>query len=377
MKLVVLPSEMLREYEEKGLKNLDKYYNPDNFFDEVYVVSPIETLSANSYGLKVIPVKSTKEFKSIVKKISPDFVRAYGGYWASTYAILNTPPTIPVLVSIHDTDPILTRSIIKYADSVICMTEAVKCKVLEKGVDVDNVSLLPNRLDLDSFKNCEINKITEFGRFILHVGRRTEQKNLETVIASLAHLPAAINLVTIGIGPQDRYISLAKELGVLSRVKFLNSVPNNELVRFYKSAEAFVLPTRWEGFGIVFIEAAAAGCPIIGSNIAPINELFTNNVDSLLVNPEDHLALANAVNKVLEDNELSQFITTNASKMIEVFDRKEVDKREILIYRNTISTRRRESSINMKFTFLKDMLIVLFLKSIRKVNHIAKYKKWK
>ena len=79
----------------------------------------------------------------------------------------------------------------------------------------------------------------------LHVGRLTEQKNLDTLIRSLAILGPEYTGIFVGKGPKAHYESLATEWGALDRCYFIESVPNAELAEFYSFADCFCTPSRW------------------------------------------------------------------------------------------------------------------------------------
>lgn len=127
--------------------------------------------------------------------------------------------------------------------------------------------MFSNRVDLDTFRPVqetepEYNERKE--RFeasfpakyrVLHVGRRTEQKNLKTVIHALRLLGDDFVGIFVGLGKRDTFLRLAKKLNVENRVYFVDSIPNSELRWFYSFADVFCTPSLWEGFGIVFIEA--------------------------------------------------------------------------------------------------------------------------
>jgi hypothetical protein len=92
-------------------------------------------------------------------------------------------------------------------------------------------------------------------------------------------------------------------------------------------------PSRWEGFGIVFIEAAACGAAIVTSDIAPMNEFLTNDVSACLVQRfEDPQVLARAIRRVCEDQPYRNAICAGAVKASEPFDRRVIDTLETAFY---------------------------------------------
>ena len=79
---------------------------------------------------------------------------------------------------------------------------------------------------------------------------------------------------------------LSQDLGLSTRITWIDAVPNVDLAHYYASADVFCTPSRWEGFGIVFVEAMAAGSVVVTSNVAPMNEFISHRKSGILV--DDH-----------------------------------------------------------------------------------------
>ncbi|HDG1730342.1 TPA: glycosyltransferase family 4 protein [Vibrio cholerae] len=376
-KLVVIPSEEIQEYIDKGHTRLREYYNPGGYFNEVYLLSPKEKFAREQFGMKIIPVSSARDYAKKIESIKPDIVRAYGGYWANLYANKYTPENYPVLVSLHDTDPLICFDFIRYSSHVICMTGAVKRLAISKGVLDSKISILPNRVTLNDFRpNTSFSeewKIFQNEKYILHIGRRGPQKNLETVIKSLGLIPDEIKLISIGQGDNSNYESLAKKNNVLDRCIFIDSIRNDQISQFYSNAIAFVLPTRWEGFGVVFIEAASCGVPIIASNIAPINEMLKNGENALLVdNFDSYIEISKAINYLLSNNSLRSKLSVEGIKLSKRYERESVNKLEIEIYKKVISEFTCRVRPNNIFSFSKSIKSIISYSVYRVRNKINK-----
>lgn len=311
-KLVIIPSEPLELYKEKGISDwLEEYYNPKGYFDEVYLLSPKEKSKRFQYGMHIIPVASMRHFRSLLRRINPLCVRSYGTYWATQYAVLNRLNNIPVIGSIHDTNPnIIYKSFFK-ADIIFSMSDATTCIVTNSGYNKDNVHTIGNRLDFKKF--CKINddSIREIrakfpiGNMLLFIGRLTYQKNIETIIKSLALLPSDYFLVLIGPGSNSIYKKLGTDLDVLDRLFFVGSVNNSSLPIWYNACDVFVSPSRWEGFGVTLLEAAACQCKIVTSNISPINEfILAEDLGIRLL--DDYLSKLDVANAIQELQQLAE-----------------------------------------------------------------------
>jgi phosphatidyl-myo-inositol dimannoside synthase len=131
---------------------------------------------------------------------------------------------------------------------------------------------------------------------LLSVGRLQQRKGHDLVIRMLASLRESdppVRYVIVGTGPErERLEALATELGVRRLVEFVGVVPASELPTYYAAADIFLHPNRveqgdFEGFGIVFLEAAAAGLPIIGGDSGGVPEAIERSVTGVLVSGTD------------------------------------------------------------------------------------------
>lgn len=309
-------------------------------FDEVYIMSPIETTNTYKYGM-YISKETTQSFKKKVKSISPDLIRVYGAYWPSDFIAKVRPRNTPVVLSIHDSHPSMIFHSSAFSDHLICMSSVVEDTVIKKtNVNKKRFIRLPNRVDTSVFyPQAEKKKIQALfpslpeGKAILHVGRKSIEKNINTVISSLNHLPKDYFCIFVGQGNKDKYTEQAKNQEVEDRCFWIDSINNSDLADWYNACSCLCVPSLWEGFGIVFIEAAACGTPIITSNIQPMSEYLKHKESAYLVNeyksPE---ALAHAIREVCNNEELRQKITTNAVIAAAPFDKNKVDEDEKNIY---------------------------------------------
>lgn len=338
-RIVVIPSDPLEAYQKAGYDWLERYYNPAKVSREVFCVSPYEKGEFQAFGMKVIGI-TEKTFRSVVADIRPDAIRAYSAFYPAELACKNKIPGIPTLVSVHDTTNL--SPLIVFADMVICVSSAVAKEAMKLGVHKDRIRILPNRVDRNVFQcKHDVKHIRDQfpeGKLILHVGRKSEQKNLETVIQALTLLPREYFCVFVGRGDTLMYQELAEKSGVINRTHWVDSVKNSELPDYYSMCDCMCTPSRWEGFGIVFIEAAACEAGIITSDIAPMNEFLVHNENAYLVKDyESPQALAEGIQKVCEDRAYRQRLGANARTMTEHFDVSLIDKQEAAFYRESLT----------------------------------------
>ncbi|HEX6209274.1 MAG TPA: glycosyltransferase family 4 protein, partial [Methylomirabilota bacterium] len=147
----------------------------------------------------------------------------------------------------------------------------------------------------------------------LSVGRLQRRKGHDLVLAALARLAGGdqpIRYVIAGDGPErERLEAQAASLGVSDRVCFQGAVDTRDLPAYYAASDVFVMPNRaegvdFEGFGIVFLEAAASGRPAIGGRTGGVPEAIEENVTGLLVSGTDAGELADAMQRLARSPEL-------------------------------------------------------------------------
>lgn len=347
-RLVFFPSDPIESYLEAGLSYdyLENYYNPNGYFDEVYCLSPWGNKVEENVGKVTFIRANPCKYKKIIQKLKPDVVRAYGGYCCADWAFMSKVKGIPIIVSVHDTNPTLIYESLQYADYIICMAECVKQAVLNKiDFDANKIWVMPNRIDVELFSKKideeyfkKLNSRYGEGKHIIHVGRKTEQKNIETVIQSLNYIDENTNCIFIGRGDCEKYEKLAKDCGVEKRCFFVESIKNNELPLWYSWCDCFCTPSRWEGFGFVFIEAAGCEAGIVTSNIAPMNEYLTNGINALLIDEyENPQVLAEAINLVLRGGSKIDKMKAEARKVGLRFSKENVNQEEVSIYQKVIN----------------------------------------
>jgi len=162
---------------------------------------------------------------------------------------------------------------------------------------------------------------------ILHVARLVEVKGtryLMRAFANLARRYDGVQLLIIGDGPLRRPLqALAASAGIRDRVEFLGALPHADVLSWMRKAAMLVLPGirtatgRAEGLGMVLLEAAATGLPIIGSRVGGIPECILEGRTGFLVPERDDAALAERMGELLEDTVKRRQMGTEGRALVE------------------------------------------------------------
>jgi glycogen(starch) synthase len=173
---------------------------------------------------------------------------------------------------------------------------------------------------------------------LLYFGRLEWEKGVQDLIAALPEIRRAhpgTRLVVAGQGRhQDELIGQAGGLGISSSVEFAGHLPDRTLRAVLSAADAVVLPSRYEPFGIVALEAAAAQAPLVASTAGGLGEVVIDGVTGLAFAPGDVPALATAVNAVLSDRQAAaRRARTARSRLAADFDWAQIAAATAEVYR--------------------------------------------
>jgi glycosyltransferase involved in cell wall biosynthesis len=161
------------------------------------------------------------------------------------------------------------------------------------------------------------------GRLVLTAARQAagdRDKGIDLLIKAMSSLSVAIpdvSLIVIGDGPDGaRLKRVADECGVGPRVHFLGSVSSGALAAAYRRCDVFALPSRKEGFGLVFVEAMAFGKPVVGGAHGGTPDIIEDGVTGFLVCHGDVDKLTRALERLLTDERLRREMGQRAQERV-------------------------------------------------------------
>jgi phosphatidyl-myo-inositol dimannoside synthase len=208
----------------------------------------------------------------------------------------------------------------RHADRVVANSAFTRDELLKLGVQAARITLISPGVDIDRFKPdlAAAHLRTSIGMqpgqtLVLSVGRLSRRKGFDRVIQALPSLVAQGNDVRyalIGIGEdRDYLVRLAQELGVADRVHHLGHVTAEDLPLWYNACDVFAMPNRaingdTEGFGMVFLEAAACGKPSIAGDAGGTGAAVEDGVTGFRVSSETPETVARTLCTLLGDEAL-------------------------------------------------------------------------
>lgn len=219
----------------------------------------------------------------------------------------------------------LERRAARTADRVVVTSEYSRGVVRDAyGVPAAGIAVVPEGIDLSAWSRRPEPGPWSARPVILNVARQYPRKNTATLLRALPRVLDRVpdaRLRVVGDGPETPALRrLARDLRLGEAVRFLGAVEDTrELRREYASASVFCLPSRQEGFGIVFLEAMAAGLPIVAGRAGAVPEVVPDGEVGRLVAPTDREALAGALVRLLRDSEVRREMARRGRRRVRGF----------------------------------------------------------
>ena len=179
--------------------------------------------------------------------------------------------------------------------------------------------------------------------YIFYVGKHHPYKNIEQLLYAYTQhdeIYRSFQLVIAGKRDERRndFYQLAESLDPEGHICFTDNISDEELLQLYQNARLFVFPSFYEGFGLPPLEAMACGVPVISSNAASLPEVVGDA--ALQVNPKNRTELADAIRKVLTDDELAKTLRKKGLERARTFSWDTAAKEHLALYEKVASERK-------------------------------------
>jgi glycosyltransferase involved in cell wall biosynthesis len=219
---------------------------------------------------------------------------------------------------------LLESSSLKRATSLIAASQATKTEfVANYAVEEEKIDVVRPGIDTDFFRRRdarELRKRLSIGdeKVLLYVGFSTPRKGVEYLARALRLLPEHVKLVVIGKWEKGYRLRFLRAAGdrVPSIIE-VGYVQDEEMPHYYSLADALVLPSLLEGFGLPLVEAMACATPVVATRVGSIPEVVGDA--GLLVPARDHLALADCLNRLLCDDALQRDLGSRGRQRAEAY----------------------------------------------------------
>lgn len=227
-------------------------------------------------------------------------------------------PEIRWLQSIQTTQPwpawhwIAQRIAAISAESVVVPSRSVAVAAHHwSGIELQKLIIIPNAIDLDEFAHVQPATEDTHPLPIVFIGRLDPIKDVPTLVEAVSRLKGEVHLNVYGEGPDRPRIERAIADHAAQNIITLHGSIASPAEALQGKA-MLVLPSLAEGFGLVLIEAMAAGVPVIATDVAGIRDVVETEVTGLLVPPADIGSLAGAIHRLATDPTLRRRLATNA-----------------------------------------------------------------
>lgn len=303
-----------------------------------------------------------------VSGINYDLVHSH--YWLSGHVgqVLKTEWQVPHVVMFHtlaaaknrhhmsEREPAYRvegeRVVACEADRIICASDGEKEMLVQTyGAAPPQVSVVPCGVDTLRFRPMKKGRVRcklgmpEDEPVVLYVGRIEPLKGIDVLVRAAAQTDSPFRLLIVGGDGKDaarkeELTELASEVGVAERLTFLDAVPHRDLPLYYNAADICVVPSYYESFGLVAVEAMACGTPVIASRVGGLKETVLDGRTGYLVPWRCPEPFAERLELLLSNEVLRRSMGREARLAAERFRWSEVAARVEDVYHDLVSQNR-------------------------------------
>ncbi len=248
-------------------------------------------------------------------------------------------PKIKFVFTLQDGDPISyikKRALPLYPFFKMFFTKADHIQAISKylatwATDMGAkcpITVVPNAVDVKLFSKKEDSQIlknlsNDLGKkegdtFIITTSRLVVKNAIEDVVSALALLPRSVKFLILGQGYEEENLKLqVKNLKLENRVNFLGYIPHRDMPKYLHMSDIYIRPSLSEGLGNSFLEAMAAGIPIIGTPVGGILDFLFDGETGLFCEVKNPKSIADQVLKLMNDKVLRDKLINNGKALVE------------------------------------------------------------
>jgi glycosyltransferase involved in cell wall biosynthesis len=240
----------------------------------------------------------------------------------------------------------IVKFIINQSSAVIAANEYEK-KIFSEFCEESKIVIVRNGVDLDilNTEKISIKKKYKMDSFILFLGRFNRVKGIDVLINAINSIKnhskfekTQLLIMGVDFGYEDEMLQLIDEYGLQNKIKVVKNPSRKEVISAYDESEFLVLPSRWELSPLTPLEGFTFKKAVISSNVHGIPYTVTHNVNGILVEPENHNQLANAITELLTDkNKCTAYGNAGYHLVDTVCNSITMAKETLKVYEKTIS----------------------------------------
>jgi len=194
----------------------------------------------------------------------------------------------------------------KKVSKIIALTNFAKDKLIEGGIEKQNLMVKPNFVEDPHSGNFHDNFDNRQG--LLFVGRMSDEKGVDILLKAV--VKSDYKLTLLGGGPE---LNKLKQNYESEQIQFLGEVSSNEVGNYMSLSQALVVPSKWyEGFPMVILEAYSRGLPVISSNLGSLGDVIKDGKTGLHFNTNDDTDLKCKLDNLMQDKDLNRKLSLNA-----------------------------------------------------------------
>ncbi|MCR6546685.1 glycosyltransferase family 4 protein [Dehalobacterium formicoaceticum] len=273
-----------------------------------------------------------------------DLIHAHDWLVAFAARTMKHAKNIPLLTTIHATEHGRNQGIHSDLQRYINDVEwwltyeswqVIVCSQFMKGelkkifqLPDNKIQVVPNGVDIDAFKTIatEFNRAqyaSEQEKIVFFVGRLVQEKGLQVLldaVPKILHYCPEAKFIIAGTGPHEEYLKKkAHMINKKDKIFFTGYIDDAVRNALYKNAHVAVFPSLYEPFGIVALEAMAAGIPVVVSDVGGFSEVVTHGIDGLKAYSGNPESLADNIILMLKNQNAVQVMKTNALNKVETY----------------------------------------------------------
>ena len=229
------------------------------------------------------------------------------------------------------------KDALTWADAITVISKEAFEHYTNLGFKVHQVS---NAIDISSMPQQEDRK---FKNQIIFAGRLSKEKGITTLLEVTKKLPAEINLIILGSGPEEKKVQ--EVIKSKKNIHFFGYQSKENTIQMIRGSDVLIQPSLVEGISSTIIEAMACQTPIIASDVGGNKELIEHDKTGILIDPNDSESLLKEILDLISNKEKCNKLVENGKKFVEKFDWNHVGKLYLNIYESLLNESKDEKDL--------------------------------